>query len=464
MLDGFTLSFKPLDIITEGELEAIESGFLSVLEKTGMRFEHKIVLKILEKGGCKVDYDSRVARFPKALVLECLRLCPSRFNVKARESKNDLIIGGNRIYYSSDPGNQRLDLETGESRDATREEFYQAVVIYDALEHLHAFHPNSPNTLFSDILPEMASVETYAGRTRNSSKSSPYSTGMEDADIFSIQIAQAVGAQPLCPMPGQPPLACSAETCAGALRGLEAGFPMMLSDGDVFGATAPVTNAGALVHGIAEIAAKIVFVQLYRPGTGVMPIAFTSPQNMRNGAPFFGNIGVALHDAAFNQIWRRYDIPRANLEPGISNSKCLDFQNGYERAILTLISALSGCNYIFLFGTVYGELASHPLQAILDDDIAGMIGRFVEGFQVNDETLAIDLINQVGLGPRLYGTEGHTRKWWRNEQFIPRSADLATPPEWLREGHKTCVDHVRPALTMPQREWKRYWTHISRRL
>lgn len=446
MLNGFTLNFKPLDILTEEQIDAIERGFLAVLEETGMKFENKKVLEVLERGGCKVDYDDMIAKFPPSLVMECIRKCPSSFRVKAREPKNDIVVGGNKLYFGSDPGMQRMDLETGEPRDATREEFYDAVKVYDALENLHIHHPNSPHTSFAGVLEQMVSVETYAARTRNSSKTSRYTLGMGDNDIFSIQIAQAVGARPLCCIPCQPPLSWNNEICAAAMRALDSGFPVVTSDGDTYGATAPATLAGSLVHACAEATGGLVFLQLYRPGIGSAVMSFTSPQNMRSGAPLFGNIGVALHDAAYNQIWRRYGVPRANLEPGISNSKRIDFQNGYEKATLALISALSGCNYLLLFGTVYGELESHPVQAILDDDIAGIIGRFIEGIEVNDETLAIDLINKVGIFPGFYLNEKHTRNWWQKEQFIPRSADLATLPEWISQGKKTCIDHAKERM------------------
>ena len=35
------------------------------------------------------------------------------------------------------------------------------------------------------------------------------------------------------------------------------------------------------------------------------------------------------------------------------------------------------------------------MLSILDDNVAGWIGRFLEGVTVTDDTLAIDLINQV---------------------------------------------------------------------
>jgi trimethylamine--corrinoid protein Co-methyltransferase len=73
-------------------------------------------------------------------------------------------------------------------------------------------------------------------------------------------------------------------------------------------------------------------------------------------------------------------------------SKQIDFQGGYERSIGALNLALFGANMILLHGGICAELTHHPIQAVLDDDLAGMIGRFTEGIDFNDETLAIDLI------------------------------------------------------------------------
>ena len=69
----------------------------------------------------------------------------------------------------------------------------------------------------------------------------------------------------------------------------------------------------------------------------------------------------------------------------------------------------------------------------------GMIGRFIKGINVNDETMALDLINEVGPIPGHYLNKAHTRKWWRLEQFIPKVADRLTYPEWLKIGKKDCL-------------------------
>jgi len=65
---GFTRKFKPLEILTDEQVQQIHRGTLDVLWETGIRIEHEGALKILEKNGCKVDYQSNRAHFPAYLV------------------------------------------------------------------------------------------------------------------------------------------------------------------------------------------------------------------------------------------------------------------------------------------------------------------------------------------------------------------------------------------------------------
>jgi trimethylamine--corrinoid protein Co-methyltransferase len=109
-------------------------------------------------------------------------------------------------------------------------------------------------------------------------------------------------------------------------------------------------------------------------------------------------------------------------------------------------AVLSGANVVLFHGCVYGELTFHPIQAILDDDAAGMIGRFVEGVQVTPDTLALDLIGQVGSIPGFYLDKQHTRDWWMKEQFLPNAADTLTYPEWLQSGKKDCLSYAKERM------------------
>lgn len=84
-----------------------------------------------------------------------------------------------------------------------------------------------------------------------------------------------------------------------------------------------------------------------------------------------------------------------------------------------------------------------PVLRVLDDDVAGIIGRFIEGAEVSDKTLALDLIEEVGLIPGHYLSKAHTRKWWKKEQFVPKVADRLTYPEWMKTGKKSCLDYAK---------------------
>ena len=444
-LKGFTREFKPLEILSEVEVEAIHKGTLDVLWGTGLRFEHEGALKLFQKEGCKVDHGNRRVRFPPGLVEECLRKCPSSFRVKARDPKNDIIVGANTLYMGTFPGMQTVDLNTWQARPPTKQEFYQAVALLDGLENLHYIHNYSPWFGYEGVPPVMCLPEGFAARTRNSSKVQKEGYSKE-SEIFTIAMSKAVGAELICSTMASPPLTYYSEAIESLRRGLEADFPVFLTSGAMMGATAPATIAGSMLTSNAEVIAGLVLAQLIKPGARVAVQHFVFSQNMRSGSPIFGGIESALHLVKFNQYFRTLGIPVSNLTPGVTYSKMIDFQCGYEKAVGLTMSALSGANIACFHGSVFGEITFHPLQAILDDDIAGMIGRFLRGGEVNDETLAIDLISQVGPIPGHFLNTGHTRKWWKVEQFFPKAVDRLTYPEWLNVGKKGCLDYAKERM------------------
>jgi len=96
-----------------------------------------------------------------------------------------------------------------------------------------------------------------------------------------------------------------------------------------------------------------------------------------------------------------------------------------------------------LHGGIHGELTFHPVQAVLDDDIAGMIRRFMGGVKVDEDTMATELIEEVGPIPGFYLSKEHTKKWWKKEQFLPKVADRSNYSEWVKKGKKTALDYAK---------------------
>jgi trimethylamine--corrinoid protein Co-methyltransferase len=257
-------------------------------------------------------------------------------------------------------------------------------------------------------------------------------------------MAQALDVGVFAAMEAAPPLSWYGDAINCAWACAENNFPVEVGCGCVMGGTGPATIAGALVQSNAEIMSGIVMVQLVKAGTGILSNSFVFAQNMRTGSPAAGGIEVSLFQAAFNQLWRgKYNIPTMLGACGPSSSELIDFQCGYEKGISTSLASVSGASVINVLGGMHVELTYHPVQSVLDDDIAGMIGRFIEGITVNHETLAVDVIQKVGPIPGHYLNQKHTREWWKKEHFTPQVADRLSYPEWLAAGKQSALENAR---------------------
>ncbi len=437
---GFKRKFPPLEILRKEDVEQIKIASLDILKETGVIIEHKGALKLLEKNDCIVDHKNMRVKFPEGLVNECLQRCPASFRVKSRDSKDDLIFGGNTVYFKSSPGMDFVDIKSWSHRTPTEKEYTEAVTVLDALEHHDWFSCYTPYFGYEGV-PEVLKIP------RGIANNIKYSTKIPGAALtnhnwdFVFEIANIAGTELMCPgLVASSPLAFSESVVESTFAAIEAGFPVGVDSGSLFGSTAPATLAGAMAEFNSELLAGIVLIQLQKPYFRTFVWGFPNPQNMRTGAPAFGNIANSLFNVANNQIWREYGVPLRNTASIYTNSKKIDFQNGIERAIPAMLSALSGAHSIHLYGGIYGELTHSPIQAILDDDLAAMVGHFIQGFDVNDSTIAMDLIHSVGPVPGQFLDSKHTFEWWKKEQHISNNMDVLTYPEWERSGKKDCME------------------------
>ncbi len=438
MLKGFTRKFKPLDLLSAEEEAAIHRGALYVLQKTGMQVQHDRALNLYAHGGCQVDPDIQRVRFPPALVEESLRRCPSSFLLKARDPALDLMVGGNTLYFMQGMGMRYVDLDSWETRSATAAEHREAMIVADALENVHLADGIFFYMERQGIPPLMVMLENLASGLRYSSKAEQFGY-QKDCEIFAIKMAQALGINLNPELDTASPLTMYGGSVEAAFRYVEAGIPIQPCPSMAMGAEGPATLAGAMVLSVAMMMAWAVLTQLIRPGAPMSIQHGLKPLDMQRGGPRFGAVTYSLTGAMMNQMLRKYGIPSCPGSGFTSTSKKIDYQTGYEKSLGALISALSGAHLQIFQGGSSAELLYHPALSILDDDVAGWIGRFLEGVTVTDETLAIDLINQVGPIPGHYLSTAHTREWWRKEQWLPKSADLEAYPVWLRSGKKDAL-------------------------
>jgi len=399
---GFLRKGKPLEILSEAEIEAIHRAALDVLGDTGVRFESPRALNLLEKNGCSVDSTINRVRMSAGLVEECLKQCPSSFRLKGRSPKTDVHIGGNTLYFCPSPGMRTIDLDTWEQRVPTLEENHQAVKVLDKLENIHLAASYTPYCELENVPGVMLLPTSAWSRMKYFSKPSRVGSSMK-SHIWEMQMAEAVGMDVFAAMEAAPPLTWYGDAIDCAWACAERGLPVEVGCGAVMGGTGPATIAGTLAQSLAEMMAAIVLVQLIRPGTGILANSFVFAQNMITGSPAAGGIEVSLFQVAFNQLWRgKYHIPTMIGACGPSSSEKIDVQLGFEKGISATLAAVSGVSVINIHGGIHVELTYHPVQSIIDDEIAGMLGHYVQGIQVDNETLALDVIRDVGPIPGHY--------------------------------------------------------------
>jgi trimethylamine--corrinoid protein Co-methyltransferase len=431
-------------MLTEAQVEQVHNATLEVLEETGVTMENTRALKFLEEKGCKVDHEAMRVRFPRKIVEECMAQVPSSYEAKAPDSENNLHVGGNRLYFTHTSGMQSIDIDNFEQKVPSRQEYIDAVRVLEELPTIDQLGCY-PYFGYEGVDSKMAIPEGVLLHFKYCSKHQAAACS-NDCEIFTIQMAQALGQEFSATIGSSPPLTWGEKAIEAAFRIADSGFPLSTVDGAMMGGTGPATPVGSVIVSNAEQLAIIVLMQLLSPGHRVMIGHFSAPLNMKTGSPAFGQIGASISNVIFNQMWRHYGIPFSNGSPGYVNAKTIDYQAGYEKGIAGMISGLSGVNSMLLHFGVSSEVTAHPVQAVLDDDIARMIGRFLKGEEINEEALATELIKEVGPIPGHFLSKPHTMKWFRKEQCVPKSADTLAYADWVQKGKKTAMDFARERM------------------
>ncbi len=440
---GWKHNIPAATALTESEVEAIHQATLNVLRTTGVTVNHEAALKLMADAGCLVDHETRRVRVPEDVIDEALKTCPKTFTCRARDENDHLALSGTGdvTYFASAGGMNSVDLDTWEPKVASRKEFYDLIKVLDYLPYLD-MHSAFPYYGFAKVPQAMKLVEATAGKIRNSTKV-VMEGWVEDNFNWNIELCKATGQDHLNLVNPASPLTYPKNMVDAIYASAGADHVFHVASGPVAGATGPSTIAGVVIVENANCFPAIILSQLIRPGARVWAGNFMTMQNMVNGSPAFSTIEDDLITVAHNQMWMRYGLPTWCVTGGFINAKTIDYQAGYETGMGAVLSAASGSSVIFLHGGLNCQLESHPVKAILDDDIAGMVGRYLRGVEVSDETMAVDLINSVGPIPGHFLDTAHTRKWWKKEQFLPKFNERRSLAEWTKAGKKTAFDLAR---------------------
>ena len=442
MQDGYLRRFKPTQVLTESELEAVHQAALAILATCGANVRHEKALGLLKEAGCLVDFETQMARIPPALAEECLRLAPSSYLIRARDSKNDVHIGGSRVHFMQGMGMRYVDPDTWELRPATLREHAEAQIVGDALPNVHLMDGVFAYTDLAGVPGIMQQLEGLASGFRHSSKAQHYGY-MKDSDRFAVRMAQAIGVTLDTEVDVAPAVAFGEDAVNTIWRFAELGWGIEACPGGNAGATAPASLAGTATVHWADLIACNVLAQLVRKGAPVGLQIAGWVLSLKWATPLAGAPEAWYLGAVTNQLCLRWGIPITTPNGFCGESKMFDYQAAVEKSLGVLTTALSGSNLHVLQGSHAHELGFSNILQVMDDDIAGAIGRFLQGTEINDETIALENVREVGTAPASFMNTAHTRKYWAKDRFTPGVLDWETHVDWVKAGKTDIVSRAR---------------------
>ena len=435
-------------VLNESEIRAIHQHTLAILEEVGIRVEVRRMRDMLSDLGCPVDEKSRVVRFKPDLVEEYLGRVPREYMLCGADPEKQWVINPEtRIFGGLGTAINMYDLYTGEYRPSTLKDMLDHIILFDYLENIVS---NQMDIWPHDIPMHTIHVEAIRGWARNCTKS--FGMGaygvMATRDMMEMTILAMGGREnikekhPFITIVSiQSPLSTAQIQLEGLMILAEYGQPALVSPEAMAGTTAPVTLAGLLVQHNAEVLSHVVMAQVVNPGTPVMYGTVSTIAEMKRGTVALGSVETGIITAGATQLAHFYDIPCRGVA-GTTESKTLDIQCGLEREQTMMLAALGGVNYITCIGTIESTTAGAHELAVIDNELIGMVERAVRGIEVSEDSLAVDVIRNVGQDGN-YLMEEHTQRHFRDEHFIPRLSSREKRDIWERDGRRDMLARAR---------------------
>ena len=433
-------------ILSQSKLEEIHENSLRIMAEIGVVMTEPESVEILKAHGCKVDGE-RVF-FPRKIVEEALKSCPSRFTLHGRDEAKTIEISCDYTAYAGPYGSPFVYDRINGYRSSTMEDFKNIVKIVDKMENIDIQSHIScePNDVDKDKRPTTMVMETmrYSAKPLMASIYG-YKNSMDTIKLASIPFG---GLDAIKDKPVVASLPCTKTPLSydpaqlGAIRAYaETGQVQLVNSLSIMGMTVPVTVAGLVSVQNAEVLAGIVLAQMVNPGCPVIYSASGTSANMGNGTVTIGTPEDAVVSLINGQLANWYNIP-CRIAGTLSDSRTFDVQSAYESAITIMAAQMAGGNFIL---HAAGILDSYNCtcyeKIIVDNEILGYMRRIAKGVEVDEEHLDFDTIAEVGPGG-VYLVEDSTLEFMRDEIYAPTLSYHDAYGNWVAQGSVTAEERA----------------------
>ena len=433
--------YRPL---SDGEVKTIHQAVLNVLAEIGMAEVPPVVTQAAQAKGARLNDEGRLC-FPRAFVEDIITGAGRNFVLHGRNPKHDLEIAGTKVYYGTGGAAVRtLDLESETYRPSTLADLYDFARLVDCLDNVCWFTRCVVATDVPDILDLdvntayaiCAGTEKHVGTSFSLGEHIPPVVAMFDEVLGG---AGRFEKRPFCKVHISPvvsPLRYGEDAVGVTLAAIEAGMPINSIIAAQSGATAPAPLAGMLVQTVAETLAGLILVNLFAPGHPVVFSNWPFVVDLRTGS-FSGSGGeISVLNAAAAQMANFYDLP-GGVSASMADSKIPDAQAGYEKALSTLATGLAGANLVYESAGMFASLLGCSFEGfVIDNEMLSSVQRVVRGFEINEETIGLDVIREIVSGPGHFLGHEQTIGAMERDYYYPELGDRSSPEVWEEEGAK----------------------------
>jgi trimethylamine---corrinoid protein Co-methyltransferase len=429
--------YKPLD--EAGVKRIVEAGMF-VLEKTGIEVKPSPCQDVWRKAGARIDSKNNRVYIPQAMVEDAICKASNEVTLCGRDPDLDIHLGGTKVYLGTGGAAVKvLDLN-GKVRQSRLQDLYDIGRLVDFLENIHFYHrPVVANDIPADLLDVNTFYACLSATQKHVMGSciSPESVRqvVELVSLFTggLPIRQKPVIS-LCCSWIISPLCYSLETVGVLDEAVRQSIPVAISSAPQTGATSPAALAGTLVQLTAEQLSGLTYINLLIPGHPVILGYVPSVSDLRTGVYSGGGPEFAMMNAASAQLAQYLNVP-VYVSSGVTDSKLPDIQAGYEKGYSTAIAALAGANYIHhSAGMLESLLTVAYEQYVIDDEINSAVLRMVRGIEVNDESLSVDVIDEVVNKGDQFLEHPQTLKLMKTEFVYPHTANRENRGQWEEAG------------------------------
>jgi len=454
-----------LPVLSDNDIQRIHRATLDLIETVGVRFPSERALDILHGHGATVDREKQIARIPGHVVEEAMRRAPAEYTLYARENRDmDLSLDGKHAYLAVDgTGIEVLDPYTGEKRVSTKQDVADAMRVADYMEEIALVWPP---VSAQDCPAQTRGLHELEAIWNNYAKHVQTETLVTVHEMeAAIEMAAAIagGRDELRRRPILSTMQCTISPLAqdggsidASLVAAEAGLPVAFMTMASCGFSGPAALAGNLVVGNAEVISALALMEMAYPGCPVYYAAAQTAMDARTGAYTGGGPEDYLFGAATNQLCDFYDIP-LSMGAFATGAKRPDWQAAFDNVFAGFMPVLTGADLLQGAGMLYGSRIFSYEQLLLDCEIYSAVRAVANGIPVNDETLALDVIKEVGVGGNFIAhkhTRDHITELWQ-PRFIDRrpysawEADHKGPQEWANEKARWILENHQPVPLAP---------------